>query len=1006
MKTLQGGNRVRAGLIGALLVIIIGLLPSTARAQASISGVVKDSSGAVLPGVTVEAASPALIEKVRSATADGSGQYHIENLRPGTYSLTFTLSGFSTFKREGIELTGTFTATVNAEMKVGAVAETITVAGETPVVDVVNAKQQQTVSGETLEAIPTARLYHSIATLVPGVSVSGSQDVGGLAGPVTVTFNMRGGPGNEGRLTLDGLSLGASLNGTGVSYTVADVPNAQEIVFTTAGGLGELEVGGPAMNLVPRQGGNSFNGSFFGNWANDSLQTSNYTDAIKAAGLSAPNLMQKIWDASGAVGGPVSKDKLWFFAATRYQGNRKLVAGMFDNLNAGDPTQWTYVGNKNAQSRDDGTWKSVNVRLTWQASPRNKFSFYEDQQWLCTSCLGGGSATIAPEARGNNHATPTVQQATWSSPVTSKLLLEAGFGTNLIDGYGTQFNLPNSNALIPVTEQCTGGCPANGGIAGLQYRGNNSYVADSDVLSWRASITRVTGGNSAKLGYYGQFVRNHFPNSVVNDTWTSYTFNNGAPLSLTQLAGPALVNTHLKTHALYLQDQWTHGKLTLTGAMRYDRSASFFPQEQVGPNPFILTPTVFPAQDGTKYSDITPRIGVAYDVFGNGKTSVKVNVGKYLAAADGSSITGALTNPLSRIATSVNRTWTDGNKNFKPDCDLSNPLVQDFRTSGGDLCGQINNLNFAKPIFSNTYDPAILNGWGLRPYDWNVGIQVQQELLPRVSVNVGYFRRWFGNFLATDNLAVKASDFSTFSVTAPADSRLPGGGGYVVSGLYDVSPTLFGQTNNFITLSDTYGNQTQHWNSVEVNFTARVRQGLTFQGGTSTGRLTTDNCAITAQLPETTISATGARNPYCHVEPPFLTQFKALASYTVPKVDVQVSGTMQSIPGATLAANFNVPTATAALTLGRPLAGQAAFASVNLVTPGSVLGDRINQLDLRAGKVLRFGHTRLQLSADLYNALNSSAIQTYNQTFNATSWLTPTLILPARFAKLTAQVDF
>jgi len=254
---------------------------------------------------------------------------------------------------------------------------------------------------------------------------------------------------------------------------------------------------------------------------------------------------------------------------------------------------------------------------------------------------------------------------------------------------------------------------------------------------------------------------------------------------------------------------------------------------------------------------------------------------------------------------------------------------------------------------------------------------------------------------------VKASDFSSFSVTAPLDPRLPGGGGNVISGLYDVSPTLFGQTNNFITLSDTYGSQTQHWNSVEVNVTARVRQGLTFQGGTSTGRLTTDNCAITAQLPENTISATGARNPYCHVEPPFLTQVKALASYTVPKIDVQVSGTMQSIPGATLAANFNVPTATAAQSLGRLLAGNAAFASVNLVAPGSVLGDRVNQLDLRAGKVLRFGHTRMQVGVDLYNALNSSAIQTYNQTFIQNgNWLTPTLILPARFAKLTAQVDF
>ena len=150
--------------------------------------------------------------------------------------------------------------------------------------DVVNAKKQSTVTNETIGAIPTARLYHSLVTLVPGVTVSGNQDVGGLAGPVTVTFAMRGGPGNEGRLTVDGLSLGASLNGTGVSYTVADVGNAQEVVFTTAGGLGESEVGGPAMNLVPRQGGNRFSGSFFGNWANDSLQTSNYTDAIKAIG--------------------------------------------------------------------------------------------------------------------------------------------------------------------------------------------------------------------------------------------------------------------------------------------------------------------------------------------------------------------------------------------------------------------------------------------------------------------------------------------------------------------------------------------------------------------------------------------------------------------------------------------------------------------------------------------------------------------------------------------------
>jgi hypothetical protein len=210
----------------AIRVATVVLVPSAVLAQGSITGSVRDTTGAVLPGVTVEASSPVLIERTRSVVTDSQGAYTIVDLRPGAYVVSFTLAGFSTAKREGIELTGTFTAIVNADLKVGAVSETITVSGESPVVDVVNAKQQTVLSKDSLASVPTARLYHSVATLVPGVSLSGTQDVGGIAGPTTVTFNMRGGPQNEGRLTVDGLSLGASLNGTGVSYTVADVGNA------------------------------------------------------------------------------------------------------------------------------------------------------------------------------------------------------------------------------------------------------------------------------------------------------------------------------------------------------------------------------------------------------------------------------------------------------------------------------------------------------------------------------------------------------------------------------------------------------------------------------------------------------------------------------------------------------------------------------------------------------------------------------------------------------------
>ena len=987
----------------ALIIFLAAwLIPAVASAQGSVTGVVRDTSGALLPGVTVEVSSPALIEKTRSAVTDSSGQYRIEDLRPGSYVVTFTLTGFSIVRREGIELTGSLAALVNAELRVGALEETITVIGETPVVDVVNVKQQSVLDNEVIAAIPTARLYHSLVTLVPGVSLSGSQDVGGLAGPLTVTFTMRGGPGNEGRLTVDGLSLGASLNGTGVSYTVADVGNAQEVVFSTAGSLGEAENAGPAMNLVPRQGGNQLSGTVFANWANGSMQGSNFTEEIQRAGLRAPNALSRIWDTSLAIGGPITRDRLWFFAATRYQGNHRLVGGMFRNRNAGDLNAWTYVPDESHQAKADSSWKNVSARLTWQASPRNKFNFYWDEQRNCTLCEDGGTATASSEARGNNQSPPRVQQATWTSPATNRLLYEAGFGTNLILNYGPKPNLPNSNLMIPVTEQCSAGCPLNGNIPNLSYRANNWYIADSSVYNWRAAATYVTGRHSAKVGYLAQFIDNKFPNPRQNDTWTSYRVNNGVPNQLTMTAGPAEVHTHVSTGSFFVQDQWTNKRLTLSGGLRYDHVWSHFPRQQLGPNPFFPTAVVYEPSDGVSYNDITPRFGAAYDLFGNGKTAIKVNAGKYLVAADGSSITGGLLNPLSRVSTTANRTWTDENRNFRPDCDLRNSQAQDLRPTGGDFCGLNSNLNFGRPVFNITYDPETITGWGKRAYDWNFGVQVQQELLPRVSVNVGYFRRIFGNFFVTDNLATRATDYDTFSIIAPADQRLPDSGGYTVSNLYDVTPTLSGVTNNFQTFSDAYGNQRRHWNGVEVNFTARIRGGLTFQGGSSTGRRIDDTCEIREALPESALL-----NPYCLQEPPFLTDLKALGSYTIPRIDVQVSGTLQSIPGDSLNANYQVSSATAALSLGRPLSGNVQFVQVNLVEPGEVIGDRINQLDIRVGKILRFRNARTQISVDLYNALNANPIESYNQAFIAGgAWLTPTGILTARFAKITAQVDF
>ena len=292
--------------------------------------------------MTVEAASPELIEKVRSVVTDGSGQYRIVSLRPGLYSVTFTLPGFSTVKKEGLQLQSGIVTTVSADLTVGAVEETITVTGETPVVDVQSAKRQQTLSTEMLTSIPTARASNAILTLIPSMVTSGGGNNNVQLQPGMIVFGGRGGRGNEGRLQLDGLNTGASVNGGGVSGYTADVQNAAEITMAPSGGLGENEVGGPAMNIVPRTGGNTFKFYSYASFTGDKLQGSNFTPELQAAGLRAPGAINRLWDVSGSVGGPIVKDKVWFFSTLRHRGNYTDVVGMYYNKNAGDITKWTY----------------------------------------------------------------------------------------------------------------------------------------------------------------------------------------------------------------------------------------------------------------------------------------------------------------------------------------------------------------------------------------------------------------------------------------------------------------------------------------------------------------------------------------------------------------------------------------------------------------------------------------------------------------------------------------
>jgi hypothetical protein len=1012
----------------AHVLALVVLVPTVSFAQATITGTVKDTSGAVLPGVTVEAASPALIEKVRAAVTDGNGIYRIVDLRPGTYSVTFTLPGFNTTKRDGVELTGSFTASVDGEMRVGSLEETITVTGETPIVDVQSVRRQVTVSNELISSMPAARSYAGIMMLIPATTTQAGGNLDIQVTPGMLVFGGAGGRNNEARIQVDGLNTGAAFNGGGVSSYSPDIANAQEIAMTTSGGLGEAEVGGPSFSIVPKTGGNQFNGSYYGSTVTKGMVGSNYSSDLQARGLTTPGKLFKLWDNNVGFGGPIKKDALWFFFQFRDQGSHRTIPGMFANKNMGDPTKWTYDRDTTRPAVAAGSWRNAALRLTAQPNPKHKFNVFWDHQIPCQGagllgtdngcrqssddeiiCGAAGasnppcSATAAPEIGTYlSGFGQRVQQATWTSPMTNKLLLEAGFGTYWSQWGGVPHPGSNFTQLVGVTEQCTAGCAVNGGIAGLQYRSGTYRQNFQGTLGWRGSASYVTGAHSMKFGYQGgHLIDNQF--TYTNDQFVAFRVNNGVPNQITESINAFPLQQRVRYAAFYAQESWTIGRMTLQGALRFDRAWSYFPEVTIPAQRFLATPISYEKTSGvTGYNDLTPRGGVAWDVFGNGKTAIKANVGKYLQAAQNGLTYGAL-RPTGRLTTTVTRTWTDTDGDFVPDCDLTNPLAN----NGGDACAQISDLGFGTPRFTSTLDDKLVSGWGVRPGDWQVGVSVQQQLLPRVSAEIGYNRRWLTNFGWTDNLLQAATDFGTFSVTAPNDSRLGDAAGKTISGLYNVNQNVASQISEVQMLANDLGSYTQMYDGFLLNVSVRPRNGLTFQGGMSTGTTGTDYCEARATAPEfTVLGAQSPVNPWCDTSTGWVTRYTGLGSYTVPKIDVLVSGTFRSDQGGALAANMAFTSAQT--TLGRAFANAAPNVTVNLIEPGTLYGDRVNEIDLRIAKIIRFGRTRTNVGFDIYNILNAAPVLTYNQTFSptTTTWLTPNSVLQPRFLKFSAQIDF
>ena len=992
--------------INTVALLIAGFLwlavPTYGQSLGTIAGVAKDATGAVLPGVTVEAASPALIEKVRAAVTDGSGQYRIINLPPGTYAVTFSLAGFSNVRREGLEVSVGVIAQANAELKVGAVAETITVTGETPVVDIQSATLTRAVTAQAFKELPSGGSWIQMAALVPAVRAA-NVDVGGVLGDQTgAQVSAHGSLNGDGVSLIDGMRIGnmylaSNLTNMSLSPLLFDEVNVQ-----LSGQIAETGTNGVIMNAIPRSGGNRFSGTFLANGSGPRLQSSNITANLQARGVSgASTTLKKLYDINGAVGGPIKKDKLWFYATSRYFTNEYYLASRFYPVDAA-AVQRT---NDTARQAFAGTYTyDNNGRVTWVVSEKQKisswyaFQYKVDPHWVLQLLNN------SPEAARITTWHTQLSTTKWTYAPTNRLLFEVGVMAGA------------SPDTIKIDPDQVGTCSSQGSLAprciaiveqtGLTYRAPTGFDFDDRLpsQSFTGSMTYVTGSNDIKVGF--ELQRGHFLRGDNNEStgglW--YTTTLGVPAFVTiQSPNAGWQNNLNRNLGFYVQDRWKMSRLTLAGGVRLDI-------QNESTEPFTAAPhrwlpnrnnSLLAVENVPNWKDVNPRVSAAYDLFGNGKTAVKGSASR--GVQQDSIGIAAANNPAATLQTQTQRTWNDKffgpadprSNNFRPDCDLT------IGAPNGE-CGPWQTPSFGTAVPGTVYSSSIMNGWGVRPWNWEFSAGVQQEIRPRVSASVGYFRRVYGNFFITDNEALGANDFTPYSVTALNDPRLSNAG-QVVSGLYDVNAIV--AAKNVVKDASVYGTQFQHWNGFDVSADARLRSGLYLQGGVSTGRTMTDNCAIAGQAPEV-MTVLGVTTPVsnCHQETPFQPLYKALASYTLP-YGVRVSGTLQSLPGPAIVANtiYNSTNRLTATTLARPFTlGQA---NVNVILPNSQFGDRLNQIDLRFTKILRVGRGNIDLNVDLYDAFNSDAVIAELGTFGP-AWRLPLTVIQPRFVKFAVRYDF
>ena len=926
------------GLVKQSVVVVLGvgavvLMASTAFAQigSGISGVVRDPSGGVLPGVVVAAASPVLIEGSRSTVTDANGQYQIIDLRPGDYTVTFTLAGFKTVRREGIRLGAAFTATVNTELQVGQLEESITVTGASPLVDVRGTVSQSVMNRETLDTIPTGKDPFAVGQLIPGVTTN-TPDVGGTQIMQQPTLQVHGSSNNDNVFMVDNVQIqhiGFGGNQTGFYFNDGLM---EEISYQTSSLPAEAPVGGVQINMIPRDGGNQFRGTAFASGGDSRFQSNNLDGDLVALGFTAQNRVKSVYDVNLTYGGPLVHNRLWFFSTYRRWSANNYLGNTFDA--------------RGAQAVDDQRISDGTVRLTWQAARQHKFALLYDRSakwrghrpnnWITASI--NEPVSSVEQTTGLNY----IGQIKWSSPMSNRLLTEFSVFTLPVN-YSLQFQKDADPNAIATFDQI------RSVVTGVSPRQD---INTARMYTYAGFVSYVTGAHNLKVG------------TQVRRGWSQELFetrgdivqivSNGVPQSVRLVNNPSGHKESGANTGIYLQDSWTIGRVTINPGLRYERFVMSIPSQGAGAGRWVPARD-FPAQDNiVNWNTLSPRFGIAWDVFGDGRTAVKGGLSRYDRLA-GLNIVQPLN--LKNIAFKT-CPWADTNNDLRAQID---EIPMDRCT--GSLQPS---LGFVDPDLK-------------RPHQWEYTATVQRQIGGNTSVMVGYYGRRFWNLYTTVNDAVPSTAYTPATITNPLTNQ--------PMTVYNQDPATRGQVRNVL---KNIPELKQRYHGVEFQFNTRLSKATVFGGLTignnhgdqDTGDLNNPNLRINNQ------GDIGFDSPY---------QIRGGFSYRLP-AEIRFAGSLRAASGLPQTRTYVVTTTQV------PGLTQVTQ-NVQVAERGEFRYPWVNLLDLRLAKEFRFGNARFEPTADVFNVFNNNAVTNAVQTIGS-SLGRPSAIVMGRLVRLGGRVTF